>query len=116
MNLAFFRAHLRFEREHHPGTIGFGFYFIQRWRLGSGHADAVTNPFWALDSLIAAFQQFSVGDAGDLGERGTRLHGLKTKLNDIAGGFMIFFVISCGFAKDRVARDIAVVAFMASAE
>jgi len=45
-------------RENHAGTIDLGFHFVERRRFRSGHADAVADAFWAVDGLIAAFDEF----------------------------------------------------------
>src|SRR5215510_8129218 len=45
-----------------------------------------------------------------------RLHGLEAKLNYIAGGLVVFFVIGRRFAEDRHPRDVTVISFVASTE
>src|SRR5262249_9049900 len=74
----------------------------------------MTDAFGAVDALIAALQQLSVGDPGELGDGGARLHGLEAKLNYVAGGLVIFFMIGCRFAENRHPRDVTVVSFVAS--
>src|SRR5262245_29384960 len=91
-----------------------GFNSIERRRLRSGHTDAMTDAFGAVDALIAALQQLTVGDPRKLGDGATRLHGLEAKLNYVAGGLMIFFVIGCRLAENRHPCDVTVVSFVAS--
>src|SRR5215831_10597726 len=76
----------------------------------------MTDAFGAVDTLIAALQQLTVGDPRKLGDGGARLHGLEAKLNYIAGGLVIFFVIGCRLAENRHPCDITVVSFVASTE
>src|SRR5262249_43570268 len=74
----------------------------------------MTDAFRAVDTLIAALQQLSVGDPRELGDGGARLHGLEAKLNYIAGGLVIFFVIGSRLAEDRHPCDVTVVSFVTS--
>src|SRR5262245_59175006 len=74
----------------------------------------MTDAFGAVDDLIAALQQLSVGGPGEFGDWGARLHGLEAKLNYVAGGLVIFFMIGCRFAENRHPRDVTAISFVAS--
>src|SRR5262245_46367055 len=76
----------------------------------------MTDSFGAVDTLITALQQLTVGDPGKLGDRSARLHRLEAELNYVAGGFVIFSVIGCRLAENRHARDVTIVSFATCTE
>src|SRR3989338_7976942 len=76
----------------------------------------MADPFGTFDLKIDPLFQLAVGDAGQLGDLGPRLHGIEAASDKIPGRLVFFFLLRAGTTENRHPGNIAEIAAVAGAE